>query len=269
MRCSCLPYCSAFCLGRFGIVGVNVARCYWEPEATGPAGGKGSWVLSSRELEYYIDPTSGAPISSWKNPWTNATVAVVHVANSPVQFELGNFSLPAPTITGNVNFAQTLNLFYPNPLASDPAKFKPYSWQPMYESSEMFSYFIPRTQVLDTASTSAPGMHFTWTRVSQWLPWMAMDGLEGRLVFTAAGAKAASFEALPAWLQQDITGRLPLYRHAPACYLNLTSGTSWTYFADHFDAYQRGDQFPVAAPAQPKEPCLFPALADQQRTATP
>ena len=33
----------------FGLVGVNVARCYWEPQAVGPAGGQGSWVLSSRE----------------------------------------------------------------------------------------------------------------------------------------------------------------------------------------------------------------------------
>ena len=32
----------------FGVVGANVARCWWEPQA-------GGWVLTSRELEYYID----------------------------------------------------------------------------------------------------------------------------------------------------------------------------------------------------------------------
>ena len=87
-----------------------------------------------------------------------------------------------------------------------------------------------------------------------------MDGLDGRIIFTAAGSKAGGFEHLPEWLQKDITERLPLYRHAPNCFLNETSGTSWTYFADHFDAYQKGEQFPIAAPAQPKEPCLFPAV---------
>ena len=111
---------------------------------------------------------------------------------------------------------------------------------------------------MDEKLTSAPGTHFTWTRTSQWLPWMAMDGRDGRIIFTAAGSKATSFEALPQWLQNDITTRLPLYRHPPTCYLNETSGTSWTYFGEHFDAYQAGAQFPVPAPARAHEPCLFP-----------
>ena len=170
----------------FGVVGANVARCWWEPQA-------GGWVLTSRELEYYIDPKTGAPISRWLNPWTNATVPVMHVANSPVQGQFYNGSVGGAVITGQVNFDTTYNIYYPNALAANP-KFKKYSWQKNYESSELFAYFTPQAELADAHSTSAPGMHFTWTRTSQWLPWMAMDGLDGRLIFTAAGSKAKKQE---------------------------------------------------------------------------
>ena len=212
-------------------------------------------MLTSRELEYYVDVDSGEPISRWNNPWTNETVPVVHVANTPVQGVFGNGSVDGRVIIDEVNVASTYNLFYPNKLAVD-VKFKRYSWQSHYESSELFSYFTPEAQLRDPKSVSARDMHFTWTRISQWLPWMAMDGLDGRIVFTASGSKVA-FEELPGWLQADITTRLPLYRHAPHCYLNASSGTSWSYFAQHFEAYKRGAVFPVAAPAE-KEPCMFP-----------
>ncbi|SDI18932.1 Protein of unknown function [Pseudomonas flavescens] len=38
----------------------------------------------SRELMLYLDPLSGEPLHDWRNPWTGEEVAVMHVANDPV-----------------------------------------------------------------------------------------------------------------------------------------------------------------------------------------
>jgi len=45
---------------------------------------QGRLQLLSRELAYYIDPDTGARLTSWLNPLNNITVPVVHVSNDPV-----------------------------------------------------------------------------------------------------------------------------------------------------------------------------------------
>lgn len=173
-------------------------------------------------------------------------------ANDPVQFSMGNSSTDADvTVDDQVVVTQTVNLFYPNPLA-DNASFASYSPQKMYEGSELFKFFVPQSEVRNPAITSAPGLHFTWSRISQWLPFMQMSNRPGSMLFTANGHKVA-FGDLPDWLQTDITSRLPLYRHAPRCMLALEDSTSWSYFGKHFDAYLAGDQFPV--PVSQLPPC--------------
>ena len=146
----------------FGVVGVNIARCYKIPQL-------GGWVLTSRELEYYTDVQTGEPLYQWTNPWTNETVTVVHVANNPVQFPLGNFSVPGTDWNGVVDFPQTVPNFYPNPLANDP-RFADYSPQAMYQSTESFNFWVPLSELVNSSSVDAEGLRFGWVRTSLWLP---------------------------------------------------------------------------------------------------
>lgn len=229
----------------FGLYGINLARCWYDEAA-------GSWMFTSRELQYYLDLDTNLPLYKFQNPWTGETNNVVHVANDPVQFVYGNADAPYEVQGGKfATFTNTVNLFYPNPLYGN-STFKPYSWQKGYEGSELFKFFVPLDELENSTATYTPSMHFSWSRISQWLPFMKMDGREGSMLFTATGSRV-EFEDLPSWLQKDITNRLPLYRHAPRCMLDLPDSTSWSYFGEHFSEYLNGDQFPAPVSALP--PC--------------
>jgi hypothetical protein len=56
-------------------------------------------------------------------------------------------------------------------------------------------------------------------------------------------------------IKEQIEHRLPLYRDAPAYRLKRSIATSWSRFEEEFDAYLRGEEFPLLAPMK-KEQCL-------------
>jgi hypothetical protein len=222
----------------FKLLGMNVARCIKNKQ--------GEWQLLSRELNYYLDPKTNQIVHRWENPWTGENVAVVHVANNPVQYVLsGN---PSSENDGtNVTFVSDNLLTYPNVLAAD-AKFKDYSPEQLYQGGEFFQLTTPVIE-LKNSTHAVKNMHIAWTRVGPWLPWMKMKGKPGYLVYSATGKKVANFEALSPLLKEEIKTRLPLYEEAPRCFLATKNETSWTYFSKHFTAYLQAERFPIAAPA--------------------
>ncbi|MBD2159372.1 MAG: DUF1838 domain-containing protein [Limnothrix sp.] len=219
----------------FDIVGMNVAR--------GVNNGDGSWSLVSRELTYYLDPDTGAVLHSWDNPWTGETVPVVHVANDPVQSRLtGTFGA---TLAGDaVIFTCDVFPAYPNPLGNDP-RFQDYSPSPHYSAAEFFKLTVPLSELTNPELAAVETMTVAWHRIGPWLPWMKMGDRSGQLVYSACGQRVAGFEALPPLLQTEIRDRLPKYRHAPDHHSTQKNMTSWRYFKEHFEAYLRGEMFPL------------------------
>ena len=100
----------------FDVVGMNVARCL-EVD--------GAWHITSRELMYYLEPGTDRPLARWHNPWTDAHVPVVHVANRLVQSRLGA-GVPMEVAGGRATLVIDVPLLYPNPLANDE-RTRPYS----------------------------------------------------------------------------------------------------------------------------------------------
>ena len=228
----------------FSVVGANVARCKQLKD--------GTWYFTSREVQYYLDPKTGARLDKWKNPWTERTVPVMHVANELVQGKLKW----APDLTIDPPFAtlrMPINLLYPNRLSKDDT-LKKYSPEAMYQAGEFFGLLSPISDLKDPKKTRA-SMSLTWTRVGPWLPWMDMGDQAGYLVYSADGSKLESFEELPKWLQDEMKTRIPLYQHAPKCFLKARNVSSWSYFARHKANYDKGEQFPVPAPIK-DEPCV-------------
>ncbi len=223
----------------FATVGMNVARCLREGDA---------WHLVSRELMYYLDPATGAVLDRWPNPWTGATVPVVHVANRSVQNPLAG-GAPMQVADGWATVTIDVPLFYPSPLAADATR--AYSPAPDYQAGEFFALSAPAAALADPARATVPAMTLGWHRVGPWLPWMAMGERPGLLVYVAHGARVDGLAALPAILRDELATRLPLYRHAPRCVVRDRNETSWTYFARHLAAYQAGARFPIAAPDTP------------------
>lgn len=226
----------------FAVVGMNVARCLRQGER---------WQLTSRELLYYLDPASRTRLDRWTSPWTDRTVTVVHVANERVQT---SFTRAVPSVIADelATVAFDIPLFYPNPLAADPET-QPFSPFASYQAAELFTFAAPAAELLDPARPTVSRLWFTWHRLGPWLPWMDMGDRPGQLVYSARGRKVSGFDELPALLREDISTRLPRYRHAATCIVARPNETSWTYFGRHLDAYRAGARFPLPAAFDPTE----------------
>ncbi|MBL8627637.1 MAG: DUF1838 family protein [Myxococcales bacterium] len=236
----------------FDVVGVNVARCL--PIDAG-------WTLTSRELMYYLAPGGTTPLRRWRNPWTDVEVPVVHVANRLVQAPLGG-GVPLTIADGRATLSIDVPLFYPNPLAADPA-LAAYGPSPSYQGGEFFTLSVPAAAL---TATTAPTMQLTWHRLGPWLPWMQMGDRPGVLLYRASGRKLGSLDELPAFLRAELRDRLPLFAHAPTCVVDARNQTSWTYFAAHLADYLAGAEFPRPAPVDPDE---CPAAARPHGPAPP
>jgi len=219
----------------FKIVGMSVSRCIANEES--------SWNFTSRELTYYLDPSTGEILHKWENPWTGEALPVIHVANNPVQ---GHFEgcFPAEVDGDITTFVFDIFPTYPNPLAGD-VRFIDYSPNPTYQAVELFKLTVPTEDLLNSEKTSVSKLFLSWDRIGPWLPWMKMGNRAGHLIYSARGLKVNSFTDLPQLLQDEINNRVPLYKNAPKCSLDQEDMTSWTYFKQHFDAYLSGNIFPV------------------------
>jgi hypothetical protein len=226
----------------FTVVGMNVARCLRDREG---------WFLTSRELMYYADPESGAPLERWANPWTGETVPVMHVANALVQMRLGG-GAPIQVVGNVATLSIDVPLFYPNRLAA-AAELRAYSPEAHYQAGEFFTLAADASAIANRAAATVPELSIGWFRISPWLPWMNMGERAGRLVFVARGKKVRAPSELPEVLRRDIEARLPLYKAAPRCFVDAKNETSWTYFAAHLQPYLAGARFPMPAPARPGE----------------
>ncbi len=84
-----------------------------------------------------------------------------------------------------------------------------------------------------------------WDRIGPWVPWMKMGDRSGNLIYSAWGGKVASVAELPQLIQDEMNTRVPLFKNAAKSILDKDDVTSWIYFKQHFDAYLKGEKFPI------------------------
>jgi hypothetical protein len=225
----------------FSIVGFNVARCFKNHD--------GSFTLASREMMLYLNVSTNEKLLFWQNPWTGQRVDVVHVANDPVQNPFPNILYPVHMDSDAVMLTSNVPLYYPNPLYGN-ATLRPYSPFEMYSGEEFFSFQVSTKEFRETNRPYIPNLHFTWTRQSQFEPWMNMGTRAGGLNYNAQGRRIPKSSMLPQILLRELQ-RSPLYQHAPSCVLNTSDVTSWTYFASNFVSYLSGAEFPIPIAKEP------------------
>lgn len=212
----------------FNVVGMNVRACSSiQDEKKG-----NGFAMVSREILLYLDKDTGEIIDTWDNPWTGETVKVQHVENDPVNwesYEIGWNGKPA-TWSGEVfgnqwNYRSTFPLWYPNPLGG--------AYQSevggTYHATEMFNFF-GRTDDLFDSRNSEASVSVGWARLSDWLPWMKMNGREGVFYVHTSGFRLKGWDELSETMKNYITERAPKYRHAPPKGDDRENMTSWKHY---------------------------------------
>ncbi len=175
----------------FGFEGFSYARLV--------DNGDGTYKKLLREVGYYTDLETGEVMETYKNPFTNEEVPVVHIANDPFNYVISAY-YPKPPNYGGLNEAEApdipiylpfqdtgnnslllqsnIDLFYPSAL--QPDKWPRESPGPMTRVSEMFNYVFDKEDVADNDKTA---LYFSgsWNRITPWLPWMLMDQAPGHI----------------------------------------------------------------------------------------
>ncbi|MCL1471877.1 DUF1838 family protein [Argonema antarcticum] len=232
----------------FDFLGVDISRCI-KDEATS------RWTLVSRKITLYLDRQTGAILKSWQNPWTGETLNVLHRS-----YDYQEFQIPQKLIAYIASEISYISLDFnaklPNQLANNP-KYADYSPEEYLRASDSYKFIFP-TKMLDDAEVSPSenrSVALSYYRMGPWEPWMKMKGKPGFLVLNYTGSKTDLFEELDPTIKTIIEERMPLFREAPSCRLDRSIATSWSRFEEQFDAYLRGEEFPLPAPMK-DEPCL-------------
>ena len=212
----------------FNVEGMNTRLCTTISDATKGQGYK----LVSREILLYKDPQTDEVLATWENPWSGETVDVLHVANDPVNFtayKIGRDGKPASfggTILGDRWWTtNTIPLWYPNVLASEYQK----EIGGTYHATEMFNFMGDTDSLLDRETTTAE-VQVGWVRMSDWLPWMMMNGREGVIYMHTAGRKLDSWDDMSETMKKEIADHYPEYTTPPPADDPRRNETSWSYY---------------------------------------
>lgn len=214
----------------FNVEGMNIRACSAiTDEKRGPG-----FALVSREILLYLDKDTGEVLDMWDNPWTGESVKVQHVENDPVNwesYEIGWNGKPATwggEVYGNQwYFKSTFPLWYSNPLGGDYQE----EIGGTYHATEMFNFF-GRTDDLFDPSTTEATVSVGWARLSDWLPWMKMNGREGAFYVHTAGFRVGSWDEMSDTMKTYINERAPLYRTAPPTGDPRDNMTSWKHYKE-------------------------------------
>lgn len=215
----------------FNVEGMNIRHCknFDDPE-------RGYGFRSvSREVLFYLDPDTNELLDTWTNPWTGEEVEVIHVANDPVNMRrplyarsaTGEpFKFNALFVGGRVITSGEAPLFYDNPLAGE---FQEYVGN-KYHAMEALNSYAYEKELLDADLPKLNRYTLSWSRFSEWLPWMKMRGRTGMMIFTTVGGRVDAWDDLPERMKSVIRRDYPSYDKPPPLDDARPNVTSWSYF---------------------------------------
>lgn len=191
----------------------------------------------NKEVIFYTNLTRlgqpGEIIESWRNPFTNEDVRVVHAVNDPFNYTISETLILAPEDFGGdrstlpkiplifpwqdldgetLVLATDMHLNYPNPL--QPDKWPRESAGPKAQVSEMMRYFVKRRDLEDASLTAVPYVG-TWQRITPWLPWMLMGQTPGHCMYTSTMTAFDSIDRLPGYVREYAEKNCPHMLSAP------------------------------------------------------
>jgi hypothetical protein len=193
---------------------------------------EGGWQLITRETAIYRDLETGKILTKWYNPLLKDTVEVIPVWNDPVnqQFMLhgkyGDWGVDyTPLGEDRLCISSDIFLLYPSPLKK--ADFPENSRSDNYQAAELFQFFFSEKDMNNSENSIYADI--SWTRFSDFLPWMRMSDKPGQMVYQCRGYKVMNGKTLPPSFRDFIQANKPEFLHAPEKYTSPNM-TSWKYF---------------------------------------
>jgi hypothetical protein len=199
----------------------NIAR--FEKTDTG-------YNLITREMLVYEDIKTGAILNKWYNPFIKDSVEVFHVWNDPVNSKntSKDFGLPMMKLANDrLCMYIDVPLFYPSPLKK--VDWPKNSRSDMYQAAELFKFYFSEKDINNKKLNSVT-CDISWTRFSDFLPWMNMADAPGYLMYSSHGTKLRNgYKDLPQNIKDFVAKTAPEYEHAPSSYVSPNM-TSWKWF---------------------------------------
>ncbi len=247
----------------FKVAGFNIARAYYSDNIPGYDGKTTSgYYLLTREIMLYLDPKTEEVLDYWDNPYipvvsdgsggvVTRKVQVLHVDNDPVNQIMTDaasmYYKYSKISDSKVVYNNDIFLKYPSPLAGE--KYSRFSANDIYQGAEMFRFIVDEKELLDPNIDKIEDVTITWTRFSQYLPWMHMGQAPGGMVIATTGykCKGGAFEGLPEWYKKEVLKRYPKYVSPPEGNYPIpnVNETSWSYFKKQLDS---GKYIPTQIP---------------------
>ncbi len=215
----------------FKVQGMNIRQC---ANLNDPKRGPGFRSVS-REIMLYLDPATNQVIDSWKNPWTGEQLEVIHVANDPVNMRSPMYAYAADgkpmkadftVMNGRAFKSGNAPLFYRNPLQGDYQDWVGGN----YHAMEMGVDFFYADDLFDGATPTVKNHSISWSRISDWLPWMKMGDRNGVVYTATVGGRAKSIDDLPEPMRSTLKARYPQYAAPPPLSDTRPNETSWEVF---------------------------------------
>lgn len=188
------------------------------------------WRFYHRELLYYLDPVTGEILQEWDNPFTGHRVEVMHILNDPVNrfysLQGGPIPFPWPYEVHGDDLVFRISFFRFTESVMPRANYPVHSAHDMYQSGELWGMMGRLSQVMDPDVTSASCVT-SWSRVSQWVPFMEMGDRPGSLVFHSHAYKLlGGAQELPANILEYTEQNHPKYLESPKTWAGLSDNRS-------------------------------------------
>lgn len=228
----------------FNVVGINVRQCDCVEDKVKGAG----FRSVGREIMMYLDPKTNEILDTWENPFTGETVDVLHVANDPVSlrsyiYEKNDKGEDRATFSfrqyGDVAVTSyEYPLFYDNPLAGDYQN----AVGGTYHAMEIFNTYYNFEEITNPKIKDLKTSSISWSRISQWLPWMGMGSKQGIMIVNSTGESVLDKDKIWPKIQTILEERYPLYMNPPAKDDKRPNETSWTVYKKYIAAKEKKEE---------------------------
>ncbi len=202
--------------------------------------------LLNREFGVYYDLATRDVLDSYRNPLSEETVRVAHLANDPVNHLIREWVSPPPVDRAAASMklekrplqynwrvqddrllmSRVVHLFYPNAL--DPKVWVRESSGPMVQASEYTSWSMSLDDMQNEALTTVDSIG-NWTRLTPWLPWMLMGTAPGHCLYEAYICKVTRYEQVPEDIRSVAEKRFPLYLKSPEKFVEGSASSLENY----------------------------------------